>query len=217
MAPNPTFSATPLSNDELSAGYADLRRRCVELARSLTVEQSNQKTPCCPEWSVKDVIAHLGGITTDILTGNLEGAATEAWADGHVADRADKDMTAVCDEWEANGPKIDEILTAAGNDIDPRFFIDAFTHEWDIRQATGAAAVPDLRFVNHTWPAFVEAIEDKNGGPLPAEVDPFTLIRAAMGRRSRSQISDLGLDPDGVVMWSTNPSDIIDPVLDSPQ
>jgi len=39
------------------------------------------KTSACPTWSIKDVYAHLAGIASDILAGNTEGAATEAWAD----------------------------------------------------------------------------------------------------------------------------------------
>lgn len=207
------FEAKELTSEQLAASYAELRSRCIELGRGLDHEQWSAMTLCCPEWSVKDVMAHMAGITTDILTGNLEGAATEAWADAHVENRRDKDMAAICDEWETNAPQIHDILSSMGDSIDPRFYLDAFTHEWDIRQATGIAAKPDLTLVAHTWTMLNEAIEERNGGPLPVEIDPFTLARAAMGRRSESQITELGLNPDGVVLWTANSQDIVDPVL----
>lgn len=200
-----------LSNPDLAAAYADLRSRVIALARDLSPEQAAAMTPCCPEWSVKDVVAHLAGITTDILNGNTEGAATEPWADAQVTGRRDASMADVCDEWERNADPIDEILSAMGDQIDARFYLDAWTHEWDIRQATGAAAEPDLRFVQHAWELMMTRIEEKNGGPLTVDVDPFTLARMAMGRRSRDQISKTGLNPDGVVIWSPNAVDIIDP------
>jgi len=168
-------------------------------------------TMCCPEWSTKDVIAHLAGITTDILTGNLEGAATTEWADGHVSNRRDQDMATVCNEWETNGPQIDNILRELGNQIDQKFYIDALTHEWDFRQANSLAAKPDMRYIAHNWEFLTAEITDQDGELAP--VDPFTLFRSVLGRRSRSQISDLGLDPDRVVVFSPSATDIIDPTL----
>lgn len=167
-------------------------------------------TACCPAWSVKDTVAHLTGITSDILSGNTEGAATEPWADAQVEARRNASMEDVCLEWEANAPAIDELLSAMGTNMPPQLYLDAWTHEWDIRQATGEATVADMRLIDHAWGELMSAIEDKNGGPLAVEVDRFELARASMGRRSRSQIEGLGLRPDGVVLWSPNEVDIID-------
>lgn len=209
----------PLTNDELTDTYADIRRRCIAIGRALTDEESAALTPCCPEWSAKDTIAHLAGITSDILSGNTEDAATAPWADAQVAARRDRSMEEVCAEWEANAPAIDELLRSVANDIDPRFFVDAWTHEWDLRQATGSAATPDMRAIDHVWDWISAVIGEVTGTALPASVmdDPamsrFELARIIMGRRSRRQIEALGLVPGEVVAWTPNDKDIVDPVL----
>ncbi len=199
-----------ISNSVLADGYQDLRSRCTDLARSLTDEQANALTECCPAWSVKDTLAHLAGITTDILNGNTADAATEAWADVQVADRATMSVAEICDEWDGNAQPIDDIIRAMGDQMMPQFYIDAWTHEWDIRQATGIGATPDMRFVDFAWDFLMDVIVEKNGGPLEAEIDRFELMRITMGRRSVSQIEAVGLRPEGVVLWSPNHIDIID-------
>lgn len=199
-----------LTDAELADAYADFRGRCIALARSLSERQANGLTQCCPAWSVKDTIAHLAGINADILSGNTEGAATEPWADAQVEARQDHTLEQVCSEWEANAPAIDELIAAMGTSMPPQLYIDAWTHEWDIRQATGIGADPDMRLIDHAWGALIDAVEEKNGGPLAVEVDRFELARIAMGRRSRAQIEAAGLHPDGVVLWSPNDADVID-------
>lgn len=199
-----------LSDAEVAAAYADFRTRCIALGRSLSEEEANALTVCCPAWSVKDILAHVGGIVADILSGNTEGAATEPWADAQVAARRDNSVEEVCAEWEANAPAIDELLNAMGTKMPPQLFLDAWTHEWDIRQATGIGAEPDMRLIDHAWQELMGAIEEQNGGPLEVEIDRFELARISMGRRSRAQIEAVGLRPDGVVIWTPNDVDVID-------
>lgn len=199
-----------LSDHELAAAYAALRNRCLGIGRSITDEQANALTSCCPAWSVKDTIAHLAGINADIMSGNTEGAATEPWADAQVEARRTHSIHEVCDEWEEIAPAMDELLAAMGTKMPPQLFLDAWTHEWDIRQATGIGAAPDMRLLNHAWDDLVEAVEKQNGGPIDVEVDRFELARISMGRRSRAQIEAIGLRPDGVVVLAPNDVDIVD-------
>jgi len=97
-----------------------------------------------------------------------------------------------------------------GAQMPVELYIDAWTHEWDIRQATEIGALPDMRFVDHGWDELVARLEKLNGGPLEANVDRFELTRVSMGRRSHAQIEALGLRPEGVVLWSPNSVDIVD-------
>ncbi len=199
-----------LSSTELASAYADLRERCITIGRSLTDEKANAKTDCCPDWSVKDTLAHLSGINADILSGNTEGAATEPWADAQVQARTALSVEEVCIEWESNAPAIDELLGAMADKMPAPFFLDAWTHEWDIRQATGIGADPDMRFVDHTWDELMARITELNNGPLQVEIDRFEMARIAMGRRSRSQIEAQGFSPESVVIWTPNKLDITD-------
>lgn len=199
-----------LSNGEIAAAYADLRARCIEVGRSITTDKAAAPTQCCPAWSVKDTLAHLSGINADIVSGNTEGAGTEPWADAQVEARRGHSLEEVCAEWEANAPAIDELLTAMGAKMPALLYLDAWTHEWDIRQATGVGAKPDMRLLDHAWITLIGQIEEQNGGPLEVELDRFELARLSMGRRSRAQVEALGLRPDGVVLWTPNELDIVD-------
>ncbi len=202
-----------MTNDELANAYHDLRVRCLELGRNLSDGQASTMSSCCPAWSVKDLYAHMAGVPSDILSGNLEGVATEAWADAQVAARRGHALGAICDEWETKGAEVDAILRTMADQIMPQFFLDAWTHEWDIRQALGAGAEPDLRLAEHVQPLLAEFFAERNGGvAMQSDVSLFELARVAMGRRSLGQIEALGLDPAVVVYWTASETDIFDPV-----
>lgn len=148
--------------EDLTAAYQALRQRTIALGRSLDAEASAAMSPCCPAWSVKDLFAHMVGVPSDILDGNTEGAATEAWADAQVERRAELDLAAVLDEWERRGPSLDDVLLAVGPKIAYQFFIDAWTHEWDIRQAIGAEpAAPDYSLIAHTLAPLLDNLTDR--------------------------------------------------------
>ena len=38
--------------------------------------------PATPEWRAHDVLAHLVGVTDDVVNGRLDGIATDAWTAG---------------------------------------------------------------------------------------------------------------------------------------
>lgn len=172
----PAVIGTP---DELVAGYQALRARCLELGRSLTDAQASTMSPCCPEWSIKDLFAHMAGVASDILSGNTEGAATEAWADAQVERRREDTLAEICDEWDGNGGAVDDVIRAFATNFPPQFYIDAWTHEWDIRQALGdeAAAVPDLALVGAIRPFLTNALANRALELAPTlGGDPFTLV-----------------------------------------
>lgn len=195
----------------LASAHRDGRLRLLSLGESLTAEQATTLTTACPEWSIKDVYAHLAGISTDILAGNTEKAATVEWADGHVADRVERSFDEVLEEWAEAGAQVDELIAAFGEGFPFQLFIDQWTHEWDVRAALGeiAAAVPDLSVCAFVADELGASMLDRapagsgvlevvvgergwtvgDGSNLGAlELDPFTFTRVAMGRRSQTQM-----------------------------
>lgn len=195
----------------LASAHRDARLRLLALGESLTAAQAATLTTACPEWSIKDVYAHLAGISTDILSGNTENAATVEWADGHVADRGERSFSEVLAEWADAGAQVDELLMSVGEAFPFQLFIDQWTHEWDVRAGLGevAAVVPDLsvcEFVADELGASMGERAPSSSGALKivvgerawtvgegAEVgelalDPFTFTRVAMGRRSHGQM-----------------------------
>jgi uncharacterized protein (TIGR03083 family) len=231
------------TNEELTGAYQAVRDRCIAIGRELSEDQAATMSPCCPEWSVKDLFAHLVGVPVDVLEGNVEGAATPEWADAQVNRRADDSLSQILDEWEACADQIDGLLAAMATDIDPRFFLDCWTHEWDVRQALGLEAAPDLTIPDYVLPKMEASLNEREpgGGRLVLHVESsatttdvivgdgdgvgepiiegtlslFDFMRAVVGRRSAAQIAGYapGLTTDRFVVFTASPSDMVDPVL----
>ena len=231
------------TNADLTSYYRKLRHRCTELGRSLSAAQAATMSPCCPEWSVKDLFAHLVGVPVDVLEGNLEDVGTAPWADAHVQRRSEDSLAQILDEWEQAGPQMEALLEVAALDIDPRFFLDSWTHEWDIRQALGLAAEPDMSVLEYLLARSVQMLTDAKaeqgyepvmlvvstsdgqqrlrlGDPTgePAgeiAMSSFEYFRVLVGRRSAAQITTLSpvANPDQLVVFSPAATDIVDPVL----
>lgn len=213
-----TVEAGP-TNEELTDAYRRFRSRLTAMGRELDEATAAQKTPTCPDWSAKDVLAHMTGIARDILDGNIAEAATEAWADAQVARRADDSLADVLDEWDRIGPELESVLAGVASGIAFQFYLDAWTHEWDLRQAIHAPAIePDMSLVAHTLEPLLDNLDGRMterslgldltltgvpGGDLtrsvgvpPAEplartLPLFDYLRLAMGRRSVRQIETL--------------------------
>lgn len=201
----------------LTDHYRGEREQLIELGRTINAQDASMMTLACPEWSVKDVYAHLAGIATDILAGNTEGAATAPWADQHVSDRRDQSLTAVLDEWSTNGAEVSTVMASIGEAFPYLLFIDQYTHGWDIRAAIGerAAVTPNLTAWRHfaddvrttleSDPAgadldaitlqlsdggFTQSIAIGTGEPVGTVAMPlFEFSRAVLGRRSIAQLT----------------------------
>ena len=183
------------THDQLADAYRALRGRCIELGRSLSDEQAAVMSPCCPAWSVKDLYAHFAGVASDILSGNTEGAATEAWADAQVERRRDASLAEICDEWEADGSQVDEVVRGFGDAFPPQFYIDAWTHEWDVRQAIGAQAQPDLALLRAVRPFLTRRLHERAVELSPTlDGETFELVVTGDGETWRDQIGEGSAD-----------------------
>lgn len=153
---------TTATAEELTEAYHAFRLRLTSLGRSLEPQVAGAKTPTCPEWSPKDILAHMTGIAADILDGNVEGAATEAWADVQVEKRRAATLSDVLDEWDSKGPLLEDLLANVAPAIAYQFYLDAWTHEWDLRQAIDAGPIePDYALVAHTVPAVMDSLTER--------------------------------------------------------
>lgn len=93
--------------------------------------------PACPEWTVKDTVAHLSGVCADIVSGNIEGVATEPWTAAQVEARRDWSVDQILDEWAAKGAEVEAMVAFFPGLVGSQFVLDMTTHEHDIRHALG--------------------------------------------------------------------------------
>ena len=83
-ASRPTRPAGLVPNASVAAvaAYAGIRTRVGDLVRDLAPGVADETgVPACPEWTVTETLAHLVGVTVDIVEGNIAEAGTKPWAD----------------------------------------------------------------------------------------------------------------------------------------
>lgn len=204
---------------DLSAAYRDVRARIVELVTAPDVDV-NAHVPATPAWRIKDVVGHLGGVCVDILDGNLEGLATDPWTAAQVERRKDTSIDELVREWTEASEKVEPIIPMFPGRSGPQFVGDVVSHEHDLRAALGrqgerdsAATAIGIEFMVGSWlhygvrpaslpPLLVDSGERQwsagdGDAPVTLRAEPFELLRATTGRRSRAQIASLD--------WSADP------------
>ena len=196
--------------------YRALRGRVSALVRDADEEQLERLAPAAPEWRVRDLVAHLSGITADINAGNLDGVATDAWTARHVDTRRDWNIAQVLDEWDAEGAKVEALMSSLPEIAIAQMTMDAATHEHDIRGALESPGSRDSDAIEIGFDFGVEVlagtvdqadailtIETEAGTrtvgdgarQIGVRADRFELVRAMTGRRSADQMR--GFDWDG--------------------
>jgi uncharacterized protein (TIGR03083 family) len=202
----------------IGAAYAEGRERIVSLLRDHGLDRADAPVPACPEWTVKDVAAHLSGICADVLAGNVAGVATDPWTAAQVEARADRTLADVLDEWEKIAPEVEAMGDLFPDPMGAQWVFDQWTHEHDLRHALG---VPGGRDTTSTRIAFGFLLDAFDAGwketGVPAlrlvagdqervlgtgeptatvRADRFDLLRAFAGRRSAAQIRAFDWDGD---------------------
>ncbi len=199
-----------VSPEEHLAAYQGVRDRVGAL-----VVDADRDAPCplTPLWSVGDTLAHLVGLTTDVVNGNIEGAASDAWTAAQVDARRGHSIAELLDEWRANAEAFDALLTAVPTTISGQVVADAVTHEHDLRHALGECGAQDSDAIGigSTWiavtaaaakssisPAVRMIVGDREfvwgsgDAPTTLRLRAFELARIAAGRRSEAQMLAAG-------------------------
>jgi len=202
-----------LSTEQVCDAYASLRVRVTELMQSLSLEQSKTVVPHCPQWTVKDCLAHMVGVPEDVINGQMDGVATDAWTDRQVQRHAEDSVADLLSIWETNAQVFAQILPNIPQPVISQFMFDQTTHEHDIRKAVGQPGGRDTLAVA-VAEGFIRNSLAQNADPEIAQLavhklTGFEFLRSLSGRRSRAQISNNGLDIETVDAFiRTMPFDI---------
>ncbi len=199
----------------LSQLYGQTQARVVALVTELDGRQVEALVPACPDWRVRDVVAHLTAVSEDVLEGRLTGPPSDEQTAAQVARFRDRPLSEVLARWDELGPQFGQAID--GFDVWPAV-LDVATHEHDIRGAVGEPGARDSEVVRLgadrllTWMqppvALRVVVEDETYDLGPAGQEPIVLrtgrfeaLRWRMGRRSRLQLA--GLD------WAGDPSPVL--------
>src|SRR3954453_8842675 len=200
---------------DCAAAYRELRARVSELVGNADPAALAALAPATPEWRVRDILAHVSGVNTDIVNGNLKGVASDEWTAAHVATRRAWPVDDILGEWETNGSAVEANAPMLGSAAG-QWLYDACTHEHDIRNALAlpGARDSDAVAIAFEWGTDMLAlgldgrrapglvVETGHGSkavgtgapPTTVRIDQFELIRAMTGRRSVAQMESYHWD-----------------------
>jgi uncharacterized protein (TIGR03083 family) len=205
--------------DDVGSVYAEGRARLADLVTAEDPHGSTAPVPGCPEWAVRDVIAHVTGVCADVLTGNTEGVATEPWTAAQVAKRKDTPLPDILAEWTEVAPQVEAMAQHFPGRVGEQWVLDLTTHEHDIRGALSRPGARDAAGVRvgvdfATTMGMAESIKARGLPALRVKAgeqqwvvgagDPaasvagsaFELFRAMSGRRSADQVRALDWEGD---------------------
>ncbi|MEE2040696.1 maleylpyruvate isomerase family mycothiol-dependent enzyme [Nocardiopsis sp. CT-R113] len=188
--------------------YETSHHRLLDLAATLDEERWRTVVPACPDWTVRQVYAHLAGLCADVVRGDVTPPATDEVTARQVADRADHDPGTVLAEWRRTAPALLDLLASRTRRRYCLPALDVWHHENDIRGALGLPAragdadqLADfpLGGLARGWPAELPPVRVTatdtgqewtlgEGAGLTLSGTAFELARAVTGRRSADQI-----------------------------
>ena len=204
---------------DFGAAYSETRESLSEIARSLEKESLDRIVPACPEWSIKDLVAHVTGVAADSMAGDVGEAGRPEWTSRQIEARADASIDAIVDEWTEVAHRLEPMLDEMHPALAALLIGDLVTHYHDALGALGrpddrdAAAVSiatagyarwlgrrikdggaptlELRAAGESWIAGKEQPRARVSAP-----SKFDLLRALTGRRTRSEVAALGWEGD---------------------
>ncbi len=215
--------------------YVESQRRVEDLITALDPAALDVRTPACPAWSVRDVLAHLAGGIASIGTESYAHAGTDAWAAEHVESRRGVPVADLLAEWRSCLPRLEQ-LAPRRRDWLPVVH-DALSHEADIRGALGAPGMPAdalaaaFPLVEPLLPgkfaSFGTTTVELDGQPRTfGDGEPALVVRASLfefwrglfGRRSDRQLRGWVLSGDDAAFAHALPffpartTDLLEPV-----
>ncbi len=190
--------------DQVAVSYIALRARVIDLLRSTPESSGNIVVPCTPEWTIRQLAAHLVGVPEDVLAGRMQGVASDAWTQAQVVLFGHLTLKELADLFESSAPKIDAIIHNFPQPIISQFVMDAVTHEQDMRSALGVPGGRDSKAVEVGVGFFLNLIEVSDPPLFDVLVNTFAskwdVLRSLTGRRTVEQMNALGLDGEAIAL-----------------
>lgn len=184
--------------------YLAAQRSFVELVQGLGSDEWATAVPCCPGWTVRDVLSHVAGIPDDAVHGRMDGVTTPPWTAAQVERNASLAVTALLARWDEQAPGFAAMIGAIG-EIRP--VIDCHTHEHDVRHALDRPGNRTGELVDFAADALVSGFDPSlrltvrltdgrvlaTGAEEATEVElrdvsAFEVFRSRLGRRSAGQV-----------------------------
>ena len=190
--------------------YETIRTRFIAIVRDLDPEAQDRSVEATPEWRVRDVLAHVAGLTEDLNAGNIRISDPDAFTRAQVDRHRGSTLDDVIRAWDREAPTFEDGLRLFGYQVGNHFVGDLFIHFVDVCASTGQAVdrESEAMWVSLDWylDSFEAAIDEVGLGALEVVTEPerrvighgdvlatvtaapFEILRACAGRRSAAQV-----------------------------
>lgn len=168
--------------------YRDHVEGVASLSSGLTEQELAADVPASPAWTVHDVLAHLAGGPSDMVTGRMDDAPGPEWTSRHVAERRGIPVADLVAEMRSHQ---DAVAASTVDNPRPAIVWDVAVHHADLYESLGRGVLPEPM-----WRPVLDAVAPMMiGDPtvIPDDVDRYELFRAMFSRRSRTQMQAWGL------------------------
>lgn len=141
---------------DLADLYEQVRNEISELVAGLDPQDLETTVPATPEWTIKEVIAHLAADATCVIAGDFPREFFEAfgepsavvvlngWTSRQVAERRDRPLEELLQEWKSSGTEVAAMMRGDKSwpdnsqmFVDRILLTDAAVHQQDIFGALG--------------------------------------------------------------------------------
>jgi hypothetical protein len=193
--------------------YAQVRGRFEDLIRAADPDDLVRVVPACPEWRVRDLLAHVVSLPAAIGAGRAPSGHVNGWLSELVAERSEQPVELILDEWN----QLDDVLRAMLTGPAGLLFPDLAVHEHDLRGALDRPdheALPVAELMPRTMAAFRHPLRDAGLGAIEVRngstswrtsddpvgwtllVDPWEAVRALGSRRTAAEVRQLPAEGD---------------------
>ena len=198
------------ATEDCGARYEQLRQTFVALVRAAGPEELDRAVPATPAWRVRDVLAHVTGLTQDLNGGDIGPGDPHAWTARQVDRFRSGTVDAVITAWDHEAPTFEDGLRLFGYQLGNHFVGDLFVHLTDVQVALGQPVDQDgiAMWIALDWylDSLGETLAEAHVGALAVEsgpetrivgpgdvaasvtVEPFEMLRACAGRRTLAEI-----------------------------
>ncbi|MSW21356.1 MAG: hypothetical protein F2873_10725, partial [Actinobacteria bacterium] len=136
------MSTVDLTPEEYANEYGESRQRIRSIVEAAVSNPATAQSiagvmvPACPDWTLTNICSHLAGICRDLVERNNPGADAQAWVDRQVAERADRSLGSLLDEWDEYSPRFETLIAKHPHGFSG-LVLDVVAHEHDICGALG--------------------------------------------------------------------------------
>jgi uncharacterized protein (TIGR03083 family) len=123
--------------------YQRLRRRLIAELREVDCGRLGTVVPATAAWSVRDAVAHVVGIASDMNAQRFDVTDPDEWTARQVRERHQATLDDLDAEWRREAVTFEEGLRLLGYEVGSHFVGDLLHHASDIHHALGLARIDD--------------------------------------------------------------------------